>query len=361
MCARRRGRRDAPNFAPASERVQHDRAERRQADAAGDDDHVRAALLGDRPGRAERAAQAEHAARLGRADRLGHGADGADRLHDAALADPAAADGDRHLADPERVEHHELPGPDDRRLAASRARASASTCRRSRCTRSRTTNGAGTSAPRQARAQAVAVAIDVEQPEPRPLEPLDHHLREALHQLVAERRVVVALSAQAGAVEGRSRAPPTARARRNASGTAGRATTSRPPRRPRSSRSSSPPRLGTCVSSATLPSRTTKKASAGSPSRKSMSPASKRTFGAQPASSASRFVVAARRRTGRSASELVKPRAIGQLLVVARIAATSSVMSMPTGHQVMHRPQPTQPDVPNWSCQVPSLCVIHCR
>jgi hypothetical protein len=43
------------------------------------------------------------------------------------------------------------------------------------------------------------------------------------------------------------------------------------------------------------------------------------------------------------------------------MAAASSVMSMPTGHQVMHRPQPTQPDVPNWSIQVASLCVIHCR
>ena len=30
----------------------------------------------------------------------------------------------------------------------------------------------------------------------------------------------------------------------------------------------------------------------------------------------------------------------------ARIAATSSVMSMPTGHQVMQRPQPTHPEVP---------------
>ncbi len=31
----------------------------------------------------------------------------------------------------------------------------------------------------------------------------------------------------------------------------------------------------------------------------------------------------------------------------ALMAAASSVMSMPTGHQVMQRPQPTQPDVPN--------------
>ena len=27
----------------------------------------------------------------------------------------------------------------------------------------------------------------------------------------------------------------------------------------------------------------------------------------------------------------------------------------------MHRPQPTQPDSPNWSCQVPSLWVSHWR
>jgi hypothetical protein len=30
-----------------------------------------------------------------------------------------------------------------------------------------------------------------------------------------------------------------------------------------------------------------------------------------------------------------------------RIAWTSSVISIATGHQVMQRPQPTQPDVPN--------------
>ena len=39
----------------------------------------------------------------------------------------------------------------------------------------------------------------------------------------------------------------------------------------------------------------------------------------------------------------------------ARMARTSSVMSMPTGHHVMQRPQPTQPDVPNWSIHVASL------
>ena len=36
-----------------------------------------------------------------------------------------------------------------------------------------------------------------------------------------------------------------------------------------------------------------------------------------------------------------------RLIGAARMAAASAVMSIPTGHQVMHRPQPTQPDVPN--------------
>src|ERR1039457_2287556 len=46
---------------------------------------------------------------------------------------------------------------------------------------------------------------------------------------------------------------------------------------------------------------------------------------------------------------------------VARIADTSSVMSMPTGHRAIPRPPPTHPEVPNWSYQVASLWVIHCR
>ena len=46
---------------------------------------------------------------------------------------------------------------------------------------------------------------------------------------------------------------------------------------------------------------------------------------------------------------------------LARMAAASSVMSMPTGHQAMQRPQPTQPDVSNWSHHVDSLWVSHWR
>ena len=44
-----------------------------------------------------------------------------------------------------------------------------------------------------------------------------------------------------------------------------------------------------------------------------------------------------------------------------RMAEISSVKSMPTGHQAMQRPHPTQPDVPNWSIQLATLCVSHWR
>ena len=43
------------------------------------------------------------------------------------------------------------------------------------------------------------------------------------------------------------------------------------------------------------------------------------------------------------------------------MAASSSVTSIPTGHQAMQRPQPTQPELPNWSYHVPNLWVSHWR
>ena len=48
-------------------------------------------------------------------------------------------------------------------------------------------------------------------------------------------------------------------------------------------------------------------------------------------------------------------------LAAARCAAPSSVRSIPTGHQVMHLPQPTHPIEPNWSVHAASLWVSHCR
>ena len=64
-----------------------------------------------------------------------------------------------------------------------------------------TTCGTGTIAPDGISSDAVA--IDIQQPQPSPLQSFQENLREALHQVVAERRVVVALAAQAGAVEDR--------------------------------------------------------------------------------------------------------------------------------------------------------------
>ena len=43
------------------------------------------------------------------------------------------------------------------------------------------------------------------------------------------------------------------------------------------------------------------------------------------------------------------------------IAASSSRTSIRTGHQVMQRPQPTQPELPNWSHQLENLWVSHWR
>ena len=41
--------------------------------------------------------------------------------------------------------------------------------------------------------------------------------------------------------------------------------------------------------------------------------------------------------------------------------ASSSRTSIPTGHQATQRPQPTQPELPNWSHHVPNLWVSHWR
>src|SRR3989337_257825 len=72
----------------------------------------------------------------------------------------------------------------------------------------RTSNGSGCIGPaRSALAPATVLAggsvatIEVQELHARRLEPRHHHLGEALEQLVAERRVLLALGAQAGAVE----------------------------------------------------------------------------------------------------------------------------------------------------------------
>ena len=113
----------------------------------------------------------------------------------------------------------------------------------SRAGRRVTRNGTGAIGPARWSAQSGAVvAIDVQEPKPRRLEPVDHHLRETRHQVVAETRGPSRTSRAGRRRRSSSRGREKARARRSASGTAGRATTSRRPRQARASRSSTAPR-----------------------------------------------------------------------------------------------------------------------
>ena len=84
------------------------------------------------------------------------------------------------------------------------------------------------------------------------------------------------------------------------------------------------------------------------------------TFDAQPAISSSALRSDRPWKSGTSLQQGLN-RLASVASSLARIAVSSSVTSIPTGHQVMQRPQPTQPEVPNWSCQVPNLCVSHWR
>src|SRR5690349_4563384 len=68
-------------------------------------------------------------------------------------------------------------------------------------TRLRTTKDRGTRAPGNETGSAAVAPIDVQQPEARRLQPLEHDLREPLHQFVAEGRILLALAAEAGALE----------------------------------------------------------------------------------------------------------------------------------------------------------------
>ena len=120
------------------------------------------------------------------------------------------------------------------------------------------------------------------------------------------------------------------------------------------------PRPGASSSSATAPSRMRKKRSAGVALAKEVArrPRSARCAPHPAISCELRRREAGEQRRGRD--QLLK-RLHRRCPSLSRIARASSVMSMPTGHQVMQRPQPTQPELPNWSIQVASLWVIHWR
>ena len=208
--------------------------------------------LFDRPGIPVRPSHAEHRARLGRADRLGHGSDGAHRLDER----PArrAGDRDRDLADPEGVEHRELARRDRDRLAVHRLE-----LERPRVVGLRLP-GHDAERPRghppAGSSDGAAVAIDVQKTEPRPLQALDEHLRRIAtsgrSRARGRPRTCRAGTRRRKPLPARPRPP----ARRTASGTAGRATTSRRRRPPRSSRSSPARAPGRTSTSATLPCRT---------------------------------------------------------------------------------------------------------
>ena len=183
---------------------------------------------------------------------------------------------------------------------------------------------------------------------------------EAAEEVVAERGVLLALAAQAGAVElDRAHVLDDAR-RQAASGTAARATTSRRSRRGRPSTTVTWPRFGhVCLERdepvADEEERVGVVALAEEPLARvdgDVLPAAGDRARASPGRD--------RRRRGSRRSELVK-RVAWRSPPRSRIARTSSRMSMPTGHQAMQRPHPTQPSVPNWSCHVASLCVSHWR
>ena len=67
------------------------------------------------------------------------------------------------------------------------------------------------------------------------------------------------------------------------------------------------------------------------------------------------------RALGLTLSQIEKQFGKGSIMRLGEDAVLPDVKSIPTGHQVMHRPQPTQPDEPNWSCQVTNLCSSHWR
>ena len=181
------------------------------------------------------------------------------------------------------------------------------------------------------------------------------------HQLVAELVVVLALAAQARAVERDQAASARSCARRAASGRARTATTSRRRRR-RASVSIDERAAAGRVRPRARPRRGGSGRSVGRLALAQQVLARRSTCTLRPQPAISCEVLAARaprtrarRRSARqSSASALAPRS-------SRIARASSVMSIPTGHQVMQRPQPTQPELPNWSNQVASLCVIHWR
>src|SRR5271166_1666051 len=86
------------------------RTKRGEAKTAGDDHHVGAGCLLDRPAKAVRSAHADRVAGLESRQGLRDTADGPDCVNQPSAIGRVAADRDRRLADAERIEHVELAG-----------------------------------------------------------------------------------------------------------------------------------------------------------------------------------------------------------------------------------------------------------
>ena len=108
---------DPPVAVPVREQVVEGGPHRRHPDAAGHDHHIAALGLGHRPVRPVGPAYADLLARLPRAQRVRDRAHVADRVPDRAGRFGIAADRDRHLADPEGVQHVELARLEGERAA----------------------------------------------------------------------------------------------------------------------------------------------------------------------------------------------------------------------------------------------------
>ena len=193
------------------------------------------------------------------------------------------------------------------------------------------------------------MAVYVEQLKPRGLQALHDHPGEASQQVVAE-VVVLPRTCRAGSARrtpwrGRRRS----RGRRTRCGRARRATTS-PARHRRAGSGGSAPRAGGHRSRARRPlggSRRRRRpalppAAGRRRLRRRGSRHSRRSARAAPQA----FPRTPGRRPGARQSRASSGRGRSPRSV-ARMAAASSVMSMATGHHVMQRPQPMQPEVPN--------------
>ena len=217
---------------------------------------------------------------------------------------------------------------------------------------------------RPRRSRVSMLAIDIEELQPRRVQPLHQERQEALHHLVAEIVVRLAFAAQAGGVDAdRARQLDGAgierpAVRRDKPGGADEIAVAQSREDDRGACRARRFRAPPCRGGSGRIRRQARLRET------SIRPACEAMVAGAAGDERTVLRRKRRRRTGAPAEFASRPSMRVSSVCgcgFARMAAASSVMSMPTGHQVMQRPQPTQPEVPNWSIQVASLCVIHCR